>query len=91
MEEAFEREVEVIPIYRVARRPAGQELRAHRRGVRAVYLGGGVADHLLEALAQSPAAEALAEKLRSGGVVVAIAAAAQAPGRPCAASSAARL
>ena len=47
----------------------------------AVYLGGGVADHLLDALAGSPAAEALTKKIQTGGMVVAIAAAAQAAGR----------
>src|SRR5919112_5115715 len=44
-------------------------------------LGGGVADHLLDALAGSPAAEALTRKIQTGGMVVAIAAAAQAAGR----------
>jgi hypothetical protein len=79
MEDAFQREVEIIPIYRSrdARRGKNSERIA---AVSAVYLGGGVGDHLLEALAQSPAAEALAEKVRSGGVVVGIAAAAQAAG-----------
>jgi len=46
----------------------------------AVYLGGGVTDHLLEALAETPCAEALAQKIREGGMVVAIAAAAQVAG-----------
>jgi len=46
----------------------------------AVYLAGGVTDHLLDAVADSPAAETLARKLAGGGVVVAIAAAAQALG-----------
>ena len=80
MEEAFQREVEVIPIYRS--RDARRGKNSERIGaVAAVYLGGGVGDHLLDALAQSPAAEALAEKLQSGGVLVAIAAAAQAAGQ----------
>jgi len=77
--ETFEREVEVIPIYR------GRDGRRGRNAERiaavpAVYLGGGVTDHLMEALAGTPAAEALAGKLAAGGVVVAIAAAAQCAG-----------
>src|SRR6185295_17676751 len=53
---------------------------ARIEAVSAVYLGGGVADHLLEAIAGTPVAAALAAKLQNGGVVVAIAAAAQAAG-----------
>jgi cyanophycinase-like exopeptidase len=80
MAEAFQREVEVIPIYRS--RDARRGRNAERiRDVAAVYVGGGVTDHLLDALRDTPAAEALAAKLRDGGVVVAIAAAAQAAGR----------
>lgn len=76
----LERELEVIPIYRSrdARRGRNAERIA---AVPAVYLGGGVADHLLDALAGSPAAEALGRKVQTGGMVVAIAAAAQAAGR----------
>jgi len=79
MAEVFEREVITLPIYRPrdARRAKNLERIAE---CAAVYLGGGVADHLLDALADSPAAEALAAKLAAGGVVVAIAAAAQALG-----------
>ena len=79
-EGGFGRAVETIPIYRPrdARRGRNAERIA---AVAAVYLGGGVTDHLLEALAGSPAAEALAGKLRDGGVVAAIAAAAQCTGR----------
>ena len=79
-EGSFGRAVETIPIYRPrdARRGRNAERIA---AVAAVYLGGGVTDHLLEALAGSPAAEALAGKLRDGGVVAAIAAAAQCAGR----------
>ena len=79
-EGGFGRAVETIPIYRPrdARRGRNAERIA---AVAAVYLGGGVTDHLLEALAGSPAAEALAGKLRDGGVVAAIAAAAQCAGR----------
>ncbi len=80
LQEELEREAEIIPIYR------GRDSRRGRNSERiaavpAVYLGGGVADHLLDALAGSPAAEALTRKLQTGGVVVAIAAAAQAAGR----------
>lgn len=80
MKETFDREVEIIPIYRSR---DGRRLRnAERiRDVAAVYLGGGVTDHLLEAVMNTPAAEALGAKLLQGGVVVAIAAAAQAAGQ----------
>lgn len=78
--ETFGRELETIPIYR------GRDARRGRNAERiaavpAVYLGGGVTDHLIEALAGSPAAEALAAKLAGGGVVAAIAAAAQCAGK----------
>ncbi len=78
--QTFGRQTETIPIYRA------RDARRGRNGERiatvsAVYLGGGVTDHLLEALAGTPAAEALAARLRTGGVVVAIAAAAQSAGR----------
>lgn len=80
MLEAFGREVEIIPIYRSrdGRRGRNSE---RIRDVAAVYLGGGVTDHLLEAIQETPAAEALAAKIRDGGMVVGIAAAAQAAGR----------
>lgn len=80
MGEAFGREVEIIPIYRSrdGRRGRNSE---RIRDVAAVYLGGGVPDHLLEAIQETPAADALAAKIRDGGMVVAIAAAAQAAGR----------
>ena len=76
----FDREVEIIPIYRER---DGRRLRNSERirEVAAVYIGGGVADHLLEAIRETPAAEALARKLAEGGVVVAIAAAAQCAGK----------
>lgn len=77
--EAFERQVEVVPVYR------DRDARRGKNALRiaalpAVYLGGGVADHLLDAIAGSPAAEALEGLWRGGGVVAAIAAAAQACG-----------
>lgn len=77
--ETFGREVEVIPIYRSRDGRRGRN--AERiRDCAAVYLGGGVPDHLLEAVAGTPAAEALAGRLAQGGVVAAIAAAAQCAG-----------
>lgn len=79
MKEAFGREVEILPVYRD--RDARRGKNCERiRDCAAVYLGGGVADHLIEALAGSPALEALTAKLEAGGVVAAIAAAAQACG-----------
>jgi len=77
--ERFDRELEVVPIYRPrdARRGRNAERLA---ACAAIYLGGGVADQLVEALAGSPALAVLAERLRSGGVVAAIGAAAQACG-----------
>jgi hypothetical protein len=76
----FRRTVETLPIYRErdARRGKNSERIAASA---AVYLGGGVTDHLLDVLAGSPAAEALAAKLEAGGWIVAIAAAAQAFGK----------
>lgn len=79
MAEVFDRETEVIPIYRARDARRGKNLE-RLTACAAVYLGGGVADHLLDALAGSPAADALAGRLGAGGVVVAIAAAAQAVG-----------
>jgi cyanophycinase-like exopeptidase len=79
MKEAFAREVEIVPIYRD--RDARRVRNCERiRDCAAIYLGGGVADHLIEALAGSPALAALEAKLADGGLVVAIAAAAQACG-----------
>jgi peptidase E len=78
MEERFDRAVEVIPVYRERDARRGRNLE-RIRDCAAVYLGGGVTDHLLDAFAGSPALEALRWK-RENGVVVAIAAAAQACG-----------
>lgn len=72
--------VEVVPIYRPRDARRGKNCRRIAESA-AVYLGGGVTDHLLEALEGSPASEAMLDLLRGGGVVVAIAAAAQALGR----------
>lgn len=78
--EAFGRETETVPIYRPrdGRRGRNSERIA---AVPAVYLGGGVPDHLLDAIRETPAAEALAGRLATGGVVVTIAAASQCAGR----------
>lgn len=76
----FRRPGETLPIYR--ERDARRGKNAERiAACSAVYLGGGVADHLLDTIAGSPAADALAAKLEAGGWVVAIAAAAQAFGK----------
>ena len=76
----WDREVETIPIYRARDGRRGRNSQRIRE-VAAVYLGGGVTDHLLDAVRDTPAAAALAEKIAGGGVVVAIAAAAQCAGR----------
>lgn len=80
LRETFDRQAETIPIYRGrdARRGKNVERIA---GCGAIYLGGGIVDQLLDALNETPALEALVEKLREGGVIVAIAAAAQALGQ----------
>jgi cyanophycinase-like exopeptidase len=79
MQESFGRAVETIPIYRDRDGKRGKN--AERiRDCAAVYLGGGVADHLLDALPPGPCRDALELKPAEGGVVVAIAAAAQACG-----------
>jgi cyanophycinase-like exopeptidase len=77
--EAFERQLEVIPIYRSrdGRRAKNAERIA---ACAAIYLGGGVTDNLLDAVMGTPVAVALAEKLASGGVVAGIAAGAQVAG-----------
>ncbi|MFN7941148.1 MAG: Type 1 glutamine amidotransferase-like domain-containing protein [Thermoanaerobaculia bacterium] len=72
----FEREVEVIPIYRDRDARRGKNLE-RLRACPIVYLAGGVPDHLLDAIGGSPAADLLREKVATGGMVVAIAAAAQ--------------
>ena len=66
LKEEFDREMEIIPIYRErdGRRGRNSE---RIRDVAAVYIGGGVADHLLEAIRDTPAAEALAAEARRGG------------------------
>lgn len=80
LREAFEREVELVPVYRPRDARRGRNLK-RLEACAALYLGGGVADHLLQTLGDSPTLEILQRTLeRPGGVVVAIAAAAQAAG-----------
>lgn len=79
LRQTFEREVETIPIYRPRDGKRGRN--AERiADCAAVYLGGGIADQLVEAIGDTPAHAALGAKLERGGVVVAVAAAAQACG-----------
>lgn len=75
-------EVELIPVYRPR---DGRRARNADRilGCAAVYLGGGVSDHLLDALAGTPVAAALEQQVRRGGVAVAIGSSAQACGTAC--------
>ncbi|MEM7479747.1 MAG: Type 1 glutamine amidotransferase-like domain-containing protein [Acidobacteriota bacterium] len=80
LEEEFDRVAETIPVYRPrdARRGRNVERIADAA---AVYLGAGIADRLIETVEGTPVAEALLDKLRAGGTVVAIAGAAQALGQ----------
>ena len=80
LKESFDRDAETVPIYRP--RDARRVKNSRRvASASAIYIGGGVSDHLLEALRETPALEALGEKLAAGGCIVAIAAAAQALGQ----------
>jgi len=75
----FGRDLELIPIYRV--RDGRRQRNAERiAACAAIYLGGGIADQLVEAMRGTPAEEALRAKIADGGVVAAIGAAAQACG-----------
>ena len=78
--ETFERETSTVPVYRPRDARRGRNLERIAAAA-AIYLGGGVADQLLQVLTGSPALEAIEKKLDSGGVVVAVAAAAQAAGK----------
>ncbi len=69
-----------MPVYRGRDARRGRNLQ-RIDGCEVIYVGGGVADELLGVLAESPALERIAAKLGAGGMVVAIAAAAQAAGR----------
>lgn len=80
LDEYFNRLVETVPIYRA------RDARRGRNAQRVdcaddLYLGGGVSDHLLEALNGTPCLEAIEKKLDEGAAVVAIAASAQALGQ----------
>jgi cyanophycinase-like exopeptidase len=76
LRESFERQVETLPVFRArdGRRGRNAERVAQ---LAAVYLGGGAADQLLEALAGTPVDAALRDRLATGGVIAAIAGAAQ--------------
>ncbi len=80
--EVLEREALTLPIYRARDTRRGKNL-ARIAESAAVYIGGGVADTLVDVLADSPALEALETRISTGGVVVAIAAAAQALAARC--------
>jgi cyanophycinase-like exopeptidase len=80
LRDVFDREVEALPIYRARDGRRGKN-RQRIEEVAGVYLGGGVADQLLEAVRDTPCAEALAARLVSGGVLAAMAAAAQCAGQ----------
>ncbi len=79
LDEAFDRETETIPVFRARDARRGRNCERVSDSA-AVYLGGGVSDDLLEALARSTVEGRLRQLLEDGGVVVAIAAAAQALG-----------
>jgi len=79
LDEEFNRKVELIPVYRT--RDAKRQKNAERVAeCSAIYIGGGVPDDFLSTVTDTPIQEALGRKLGSGGVVVAIAAAAQSMG-----------
>jgi cyanophycinase-like exopeptidase len=80
LRESFEREVETLPVFRArdGRRGKNAERVA---AMAAVYIGAGVQDHLLEAVSGTPVGDALLARLVGGGVITAIAAAAQCAGR----------
>lgn len=80
LQETFGRRVEVIPLYR--QRDGRRGRNAERlAAVDAIYLGGGVPDHLLDTLFETPAADAIAARVAAGGTLVAIGAAAQTLGQ----------
>lgn len=82
LDEYFERRCETLPIYRA--RDARRGKNAQRvDAVAGVYVGGGVADHLVQALAATPSVDAMKGCLDRGGTVAAIAAGAQAMGMTC--------
>lgn len=76
LDEYFKRRVDVVPVYRGrdARRRANCD-RLHAAA--GIYLGGGVADHLLATVRATPVADALLARLAAGAVITGIAAGAQ--------------
>lgn len=79
LRETFERKVETVPVFRS--RDARRRKNCDRlAGLSAVYLGGGLVDQLVDTISGTTFSEALLQHLRSDGVVVGIAAAAQALG-----------
>lgn len=79
LDEYFERRAELLPIYRSRDARRGKN-RQRLAAASAVYLGGGVADRLIDAVRDTPVIEGINDLLAGGGVVVAIAASAQALG-----------
>ena len=79
LDEVFDRETETVPVYRPRDARRGRNCERVSASA-AIYLGGGVSDDLVEALARSAVEGRLRRLLEDGGVVVAIAAAAQALG-----------
>ena len=75
-------EVVTVPVYRERDARRGRNLEMIR-SAGAVYLGAGVTNSLLDALRDTPALETIRESLASGGIVVAIGAAAAACGSFC--------
>jgi cyanophycinase-like exopeptidase len=76
LRETFARQAETLPVFR------GRDGRRGKNAERiaelaAVYLGGGASDQLLEAVADTPVDAAMRTRLAAGGVVAAIAGAAQ--------------
>ncbi len=75
----FGREAETIPLYRARDGRRGKNVERLKEAP-ILYLGGGVTDHLLDAVLSTPALEAMEGKLEEGGMIVAMAAAASAVG-----------
>ena len=80
LDEYFDVDCETVPIYRSRDARRGKNL-ARLAAHPAIYFGGGVTDHLLDAVAGSPAVDTVRASLLHGGVITAIAAAAQTCGR----------
>jgi cyanophycinase-like exopeptidase len=76
LDEVFDRELELIPVYRARDSRRGRNCRRTDESA-VIYLGGGVADDLMEALGRSAVEDHMRRRLAGDGVIVAIAAAAQ--------------